>query len=171
MKWLIRAGAVAAALILIVITTGALLPVTHQVTRSITLAKPTADVWLAITDYPSHPAWRQNVKRIERLPDQNGHAMWREDYGDFALAFETMAQEPPALLVRRIAGQGAPFGGQWEYRLAPEPKGTRIVITETGQVPNPIFRFVSKYVIGHNASVDEYLIALGRKFGENVIPQ
>ena len=171
MKWLIRGGAAIAALIIIVVIAGAMLPVTHSATRSVVLAKPPQDVWFAITDYPTHPSWRTSVKRIERQPDQNGHSVWLEDYGDFTLSFETMVNQPPFRLVRRIVSNTAPFMGQWEYQLSPEPSGTRVVIVETGQVPNPIFRFVSRFIIGHHASLDEYLIALGRKFGENVTPQ
>ena len=47
---------------------------------------------------------------------------------------------------------------------------TRVTITEHGEVYNPIFRFISKYIMGHNGTMDAYLTALGMKFGTPVVP-
>jgi hypothetical protein len=41
-------------------------------------------------------------------------------------------------------------------------------ITENGEVYNPLFRFVSRYVIGHNRTIDAYLRALGQATGQEV---
>ena len=38
-------------------------------------------------------------------------------------------------------------------------------MAEDGEVYNPIFRFVSRFVMGHHATMDRYLRNLGRKFG------
>ena len=54
--------------------------------------------------------------------------------------------------------------------LAADGEGTLLTITERGEVYNPIFRFVSKFLMGQTKSMDEYLRALGRKFGEEVTP-
>jgi hypothetical protein len=45
-----------------------------------------------------------------------------------------------------------------------------VTITERGLVGNPIFRFVSRFVIGQTATMDSYLRALGKRFGEEVTP-
>ena len=41
-------------------------------------------------------------------------------------------------------------------------------VTEHGEVYNPLFRFVSKFIIGHHTSLEQYLRALGQKLGETV---
>jgi hypothetical protein len=69
-----------------------------------------------------------------------------------------------------IADKGIPFGGSWDYRIIPEGAGSRITITENGEVYNPIFRFVSRYVIGHTATLDKYLSALATKVGDTYLP-
>jgi hypothetical protein len=60
----------------------------------------------------------------------------------------------------KIADPDLPFGGTWTYTLTPAGTGTRLQITEEGAVHNVLFRFVSRFVIGHTASIDRYLADL-----------
>jgi hypothetical protein len=46
---------------------------------------------------------------------------------------------------------------------------TAVRITENGEVGNPVFRFMARFVFGYTATIDTYLIALGQKFGEQTI--
>ena len=45
---------------------------------------------------------------------------------------------------------------------------TIVRITEDGQVYNPVFRFMSRFVFGHARTMDAYLRALGRAAGQEV---
>ena len=36
------------------------------------------------------------------------------------------------------------------------------MITENGEVYNPLFRFMSRFVFGHTATIDKYLEDLGQ---------
>ena len=63
-------------------------------------------------------------------------------------------------LVTRIVDDGLPFGGTWTYQLEPVEEGTRLTITEDGFVRDPFFRFMSRYVFGHEKTVEDYLDAL-----------
>jgi hypothetical protein len=67
-------------------------------------------------------------------------------------------------MVTRIADKTLTFGGAWTYELSPQGGGTRLVITEHGEVYNPLFRFMSRFVFGHTATLDRYLADLGRVF-------
>ena len=49
--------------------------------------------------------------------------------------------------------------------IAPEPNGTTLTITEDGEVYNPIFRFMSRFVFGHEATMATYLSAAQKKLG------
>jgi len=73
--------------------------------------------------------------------------------------------------VAHIADKGLPFGGSWDYRIEPVGAGSRITITENGEVYNPIFRFVSKYFMGHTATIDKYLTALAKRTGDQYTKQ
>jgi hypothetical protein len=40
-----------------------------------------------------------------------------------------------------------------------------------GEVSNALFRFMSRYIFGHTATLDAYLSSLARRFGEDMTPQ
>ena len=148
---------------------GLLLPQGHTATRSARLAQRPEAVWAALTDIDNYPAWRPDVRRVERQSDEDGRARWREFGGNGKIAYEVVESVPPSRLVTRIADHGLPFGGSWTYVVTPTSDGgSTVTVTEDGEVYNPIFRFVSRFVTGHTATMDKYLKALGKKFGESV---
>jgi hypothetical protein len=79
--------------------------------------------------------------------------------------------ERPTRLVTRITDKSLPFGGRWEYVVSGDRTGTRVQITEHGEVYNPVFRFVSRFIMGHSATARAYLEALGARFGATITPQ
>lgn len=79
------------------------------------------------------------------------------------LAFERM--ERPSLLVTRITDTTLPFGGTWTYRIGPVADGSELTIVENGEVYNPIFRFMARFVFGHTATIDMFLGDLRAKAG------
>ncbi|MGH9763547.1 MAG: LIC10604 family protein, partial [Blastocatellia bacterium] len=68
----------------------------------------------------------------------------------------------------RIADANLPFGGSLKYEIEKAGDGIIITITEDGEVYNPVFRFVSRFIMGHSATIEGYLKDLGNKFGEQV---
>ena len=167
MRWAVLAGAVLAAFVIAVFVVGALLPVNHVATAAIDLKQPPEKIWTVIADEESAPAWRGEVKSVRRLQPQNGHEVWQEtnQHGQ-SLELETTVYEPPSQLVRKIITPGAGFGGEWEYRITPVEGGSIVQVTERGEVYNPLFRFVSMFVKGHDATMKQYLRDLARRFGE-----
>lgn len=168
MKWITIALIVVLALAAIAALAaliGSRLPRAHMASRQATYAVPPDAVWAAITNVDAFPSWRSDVKRIERLPDREGRPVWIEDgtSGRMTLAAERM--EPPRLLVLRIADPDLPFGGTWTYEIAPDPAGSRLTITEHGEIYNPLFRFMARFVFGYEATVASYLTALDKRLG------
>jgi hypothetical protein len=93
--------------------------------------------------------------------------MWREtDSHGQTILYEVVDRKPPVLLKTRIATPDLPYGGGWTLALHDEGDATTVRITEDGDVYNPIFRFVSRFVIGHTRSIDGYLTSLGQALGE-----
>jgi DNA-binding MarR family transcriptional regulator/uncharacterized protein YndB with AHSA1/START domain len=158
--------AVACVLIaVVVLLVGWMLPVSHRATREATYRATPADVFGLITDIRAFSEWRPSVKQVEVLPALNGHSRFREIGRNGSILYEIDSLTPNRLLVTRIADRSLPFGGQWTYELLPSGESTTLRITEDGEVYNPLFRFISRFVIGHTATVDQYLSDVGRRFG------
>jgi Polyketide cyclase / dehydrase and lipid transport len=131
-----------------------LLPVAHTASRSAAISAPPERVWAALTDVAAFPTWRPDVTKVEQLSAES----WREHGKHGAITYRIMAAEPPARLVVQIADKSLPFGGEWEYTVAPG----QMTIVERGEIYNLLFRFMSRYVIGQTATIDAYLRALTR---------
>jgi uncharacterized protein YndB with AHSA1/START domain len=170
MGWILIPLGIFAGLVLLMAIAGSLLPKGHSATRRATFRRPAAEVWAAITDVEKFPTWRSDLKSVERLPDREGRPAWREKGRNGAMTLEQVEARPPTKLIGRIADKNLPFGGTWTYDLAEKDGATTLAITEDGEVYNPIFRFLSRFVFGHAATMERYLRDLGRKFGEDVNP-
>jgi uncharacterized protein YndB with AHSA1/START domain len=166
LRWMLVGVGVLLGLLLIVTLIGAALPENHVATRTLTLPQAPEAVWQVITDYGQQPQWFSEISKAERLPDRNGHAVWRETLsGEMELTMEVIEERPAQRLVRKIVNDDLPFGGQWEYDLKPLARGCQLTVTERGIVRNPFFRFVSRFVIGQHATIETYLRALAQKLG------
>jgi uncharacterized protein YndB with AHSA1/START domain len=160
---LIVAGALGF-IVLVVLLVGWMLPVGHRATREATYRATPEQVFKLITDVEAFPQWRPSVKEVEVLPAVNGHAQFREIGKNGSILFEIDSLVPNQRLVTRIADRSLPFGGKWTYELTPRGDSTTLRITEDGEVYNPVFRFVSRFVFGHTATIDQYLSDVGRRF-------
>lgn len=158
------AGVTLLLLLLWVVLAGSQLPRWHQVSRSVSLRAPRTEVYRVIADFGGSPRWRRGVKRIEYLEPADGHVRFREYGKHGAVTYEVTQIVPPQLLVTRIADTDLGYGGSWIYSLAVEGSGTRLTITEYGQVSNVMFRFLSRFVFGHGAAIETYLADLSAHF-------
>ena len=166
MRWLLFGGISFAGLIMAVVVIGLLLPKAHVASKNASFKQSPAVVFAAISGPPD---WRPDVVKFEIVPAGGGPAKWKEyDKRGRAILYERTVSEPPHRMVTRIADPALPFGGTWTYELRETPEGTALRITEHGEVYNPVFRFVSKFVFGHAATLETYLQALGKKLGENI---
>jgi uncharacterized protein YndB with AHSA1/START domain len=165
MKYALIVVAAIAVVVLVVLIAGWMLPVSHRATREATYDATPAQVFGLITDVEAYPRWRPSVKRVEVLPSVNGHSRFREIGSNGAILYEIDTVVPNERLVGRIADRSLPFGGKWTYELLPAGNATTLRITEDGEVYNPIFRFASRFVIGHTATLDQYLNDVGKRLG------
>jgi hypothetical protein len=133
MRWILFVGAAMAVVVVVVVVIGAMLPKGHSASRTARIALPPDALHALILRKIAEP--QEYPLRIER-------------------------DEPPSLIVTRIVGEKLPFGGTWTYRIAPAPDGSDLTIVEDGEVYNPVFRFMSRFVIGHHATIDAFLKAL-----------
>ena len=162
-KWTLIAGLVLVVLLLAVLVVGWLLPEKHHATRQAMLLAPPEAVWTLISDVDAFPSWRNDVKSVERLPDRGGRAVWIEQGSGGKVTYAVEEIQPPRRLVVRIADRDLPFGGAWTYEIAPAAGGASLTITEDGEVYNPVFRFLSRFVFGHESTMAAYLAAAEKR--------
>ena len=118
---------------------GAMLPRTHKASRTLRVKRPPADVWPVV----------MQVTQASDVP------------------VDVLDSRPPHRLVTRVTEKEKNFGGTWTIDLTPADAGSTITIVEDGWVANPIFRFVSRVVIGHHATMDGMLKKVAASLNEN----
>jgi uncharacterized protein YndB with AHSA1/START domain len=168
MKWILVIIIGIAALTALMAIAGSFIPKAHTATRSTVIGRSPDVLWQALTDCSAFPQWRSDVKAVEILPDHDGHKIWREDGKNGKITLETIESTPPTRLVLKIADPDLPFGGTWTYQIEPNATGSRITITEDGEIYNPIFRLMGRLFFSQTATIEGYLTSLGKKFGEDV---
>jgi hypothetical protein len=138
MKWMMIGLALIVGLVVVVAVAGALMPREHVASRTLRVRRAPAEVWPVIT----------RLTAASSVP------------------VDILEQDPPHRLVSRVKETEKNFGGTWTIVIAPVPDGSTLTITEDGWVANPIFRFVSRVVIGHHSTMDGLLTQVAKTFNE-----
>lgn len=171
MRVALIAVAVLAGLVVVVAVVGWSLPVRHRATREATYRVSAERLFALLTTPADFPAWRTGVRSVELLPAGDGPTQFRERSRDGSILYSMVRTVPNREVVTEIADRSLPFGGTWTLLLIPAGDSTTLRITENGEVYNPVFRFVSRVVIGPHATIDRYLRDVGRRFEQPVEPR
>ena len=138
MKWVVFIVGGLLVLVAAVVAVGFLLPRNHKASRTLRLTRPPADVW---------PVLIQATEASD-------------------VPVDVLERDPPRRLVTRVSEKEKNFGGTWTITIAPTASGSDVTITEDGWVANPIFRFVSRLLIGHHATMDALLKNVAKTLSE-----
>jgi uncharacterized protein YndB with AHSA1/START domain len=160
MKWVLIIVIGCALVLAIAAMVGWRLAQSHRASLTKIFAADPDLIWSNITDVEAFPSWRQGVKQVQRLPDRNGLPMWVEESRSGKITFAIERMERPRVLVSSIANRDLPFGGRWTYEIRPEGNGSRLTITEDGEIYNPLFRFMARFVFGYEGTIRAYLASL-----------
>ena len=139
--WFILIGL--ATLVAVVAVIGMQLPRNHMASRTLRVRRPPQDVWPVVTQ----------TMAASSVPT------------------DIVENDPPRWLVSRVKDTETMFGGTWTVILTPVEErsaatSSTLTITEDGWVANPIFRFVSRFIVGHHATMDGILKNVAKQLGE-----
>lgn len=163
MKWLIRIVAAIVVAVVLMAAIGMALPAGHQASRSAEIPAPPAAVFALIRDVERYPQWRSGVTAVTVLDNTNGLPRFNET-GEFGpIIFRMERADAPTFLRTRIDDSHQPFGGTWTFVLVPGATGTLLTITEDGEVYNPVFRFLSRFVFSQTSTIETYLEDVRRR--------
>lgn len=158
-KWIIRVLVTLGLIVLAMLITGSLLPERHEASVSRDFQSSRDAVWAVLADFSHWPEWRSDLKEI-RL---GSNTFTEVSTSGEAIEYRIEEFATPERMVTRIITPGLPYGGAWTYELVPTDTGCRLTITEEGEVYNPVFRFVARFMIGHTATLEKYMDDLGKK--------
>jgi uncharacterized protein YndB with AHSA1/START domain len=162
LRWTMYIGGGLVLIVIAITMLGYLLPVAHVAASEAHFECPPADVFAAIADVERYAEWRSDVSRVDVLTI-TPKVRWKEHGSSGEITFEIDESTPPTRLRARIADPSLPFGGSWTYDVTSSGSGTLLRITEHGEVYNPLFRVLSRFVFGHVATQQQFLRNLERK--------
>ena len=116
------------------------LPAAHEASRHAEFNQPPEAVYALISDVKNYSTW------------------WPEN----AVDVEVVEAVPPEKFVTRIVGESA-FGGTWTWVIEKTPDGARATVTERGEIYNPIFRTLARFVFGYTSTMENCLAAAQRR--------
>ena len=140
MKWILWIVVSLVAVVGVIAVVGYFLPVGHEASRTAEFNKPPEVVYTLVSDLKNYPTW------------------WPENETNV----EVVDAVPPSKFVTRIVGE-TDFGGTWTMEIVPTSGGSRLTITERGEVYNPIFRTLAKFVFGHTSTMESCLAAAKKR--------
>ena len=141
MRWTLFVVGGLVLVVAVIAAVGSMLPRTHNASRTLGLKRPPADVWPVVT----------KTAQASSVP------------------VDVIESDPPRRLVTRVTATERNFGGTWTIAIEPAPGGSTVTITEDGWVANPIFRFVSRLIVGHHATMDALLTQVAKRLNEDAV--
>lgn len=171
MKLALIIVAIVVALAVVILVIGAALPRSHVVSRQIILHRLPDEIYQSLRDFNAAPSWRSDLERVEMIAMADNHVRFREHGKQGAVTYDLVEDQPGEKMVTRLADLDLGYSGTWTYTFTEDAGRTRVQITEAGEVSNILFRFMSRFVFGQSGTIEKYLTALGKKFGEDVSPQ
>jgi uncharacterized protein YndB with AHSA1/START domain len=133
------------------------LPESHEATVEREYAATPERVYQEIATPREYPRWRSGVQKVDILEaEDDGLERFREYALGDEVTYVIEEKTPGQRFVTTIADKDLPYGGSWIFEMTPSAMGTRLRITEEGEVYNAFFRFVSRFILGHTRGLETY---------------
>ena len=140
MRWILWTTAALVGVVGVIALIGYFLPIAHEASRSAEFNKPPEQVFALMSQPHTYQSW----------------------WSGATVKSEVVESVPPSKIVTRVVGE-TQFGGTWTIQIEPIPAGSRMTITERGEIYNLIFRSLSKFVFGYTSTMESCLEAAKKK--------
>ncbi|PJZ26730.1 hypothetical protein CH352_04075 [Leptospira hartskeerlii] len=151
-----------AGFIVLLVLSGYLLPKDHVASVEKDFSSSPESIYKIVRNVREYKDWRSGLKSVNVESD----TIWTEsDSHGNNIRFGIIEERSPNYLRTKILSEDLPFGGGWEFEISQNGPNTKLKITEKGFVTNPLFRVLSKFVFGHDATMRTYLEDLSKKLG------
>jgi hypothetical protein len=165
LKWALYVGLGLVGLIAIAAVVGMMLPKAHEAWSSTSYRAKPEQVYAVVTDFAKYPEWRTGVTRMD-ITGGGTSPLVTEHGSNGVIPYKLELMQPPSKIVMRIADPNLSFGGTWTFEIAPQDSGSELLITENGEIYNPLFRVMSKLFFSPTKTIETYLADLKRRLGE-----
>jgi uncharacterized protein YndB with AHSA1/START domain len=166
-KWLLYILAGLVGLVALAAGIGAMLPKEHTASRAMRFRPKPAELFATVSDFAKYPEWRTGVTRVDVEGPVGTGAIIREDGPNGIVPYRIEVFEPPSKIVTRIADSSLAFGGTWTFEVFQNDSGSELVLTENGEIHNPIFRLLGKFFFSPYETIDTYMADLKKRLGES----
>lgn len=158
-------------LVVAMLVGGLATPRHHAVGRTIALRAAPEKVWALVRTVKEYPNWREEIMRVEEMVGNDARPAWTEIGRQKSLSYIATTDEPPTHFTASIMDDDLGYSGEWQYHITPSAEGTRLTITEHGEVGNLLFRFIGTHFIGHTRAIDAFLRDVALELGELAKPE
>lgn len=171
MMWLTILACIPLFLLLLMVIAGRFLAADQVVSRRVSLRVPAEEAFDALTDVRAMNEWRTDLRRVLRAKGRGQLPAWQEVGRFTKRAVEVTTLRPPFRMNADIVNGVVPMTGTLQVHVKPAGGGCTVTFTEEVTIPNPLFRFAARYLVGLHAPLDTRLVALGQHFRERVRPE
>ena len=165
-KWLLYILAGLVGLVALAAAIGAMLPKEHSASRAVRFRLKPAELFAIVSDFGKYPEWRTGVTHVDVEGPVATGTIIREHGANGTIPYRIEVFEPPSKIVTRIADSSLAFGGTWTFEVFQNDSGSELVLTENGEIYNPIFRLLGKFFFSPYETIDTYMADLKKKVGE-----
>lgn len=170
MYWILLVMGLIVSIVAAVLVGGFFTPRKHVAARYIDLKAAPDVVWKLVRTVTEYPNWREDIRKVEMIAGNDSRPSWTEFGLSKSTSYRAEVDDAPSRLTTRILDEDLGYSGEWRFVISPIAGGTRLTITEDGEVNNPVFRFFGNF-IGYTRTIDKYLNDLAAELREDAKPQ
>jgi carbon monoxide dehydrogenase subunit G len=149
---------------------GMVLPSAYSSTASTVISAPPSDVWATMVDWESQESWRKDIEAFELVSDVDPVTFELEFKGGQVLRYvqsDVVANEH--LVWTGLGVHDPTLDARWTVDLVAEGDGTRVTVTETGDIEGPVARVINYNLVGMYLMPRLYLIDLAAHHGGRAV--